>query len=229
MSERGRKRALPGTGQQPREDTAIRKNSIRSRPFVQHRLRSHFLHDRDMPGARISPNRYSVGPHRVCSRAACGTAERRGSSYRSGPRRSSRLARPFKVPSNHKLFVFLPGTGAPPAFYQLVQMEAAHLGYHVIGLMYMNDTPLAGVCPQSPDPETCYEQVRLQIITGSPQTGVVEVNQVNSIDNRLRGLRFSIWRPVTPARVGRNFSITACLCGRSSRWAVTRRAPGTPP
>src|SRR5947207_7804330 len=38
--------------------------------------------------------------------------------------------------SNHKLFVFLPGTGQNPSIFQLVQQEAARLGYHVIGLMY---------------------------------------------------------------------------------------------
>ena len=33
--------------------------------------------------------------------------------------------------TNHKLLVFMPGTGASPALYQLVQQEAARLG--VIG------------------------------------------------------------------------------------------------
>ena len=88
--------------------------------------------------------------------------------------------------SNHKLFVFLPGSFVPPSFYELVQAEGARLGYHVIGLMYVNDTPLAGLCPAQPDPQSCYENVRLQIITGSPQTGLVDVNRANSIENRLR-------------------------------------------
>src|SRR2546425_5050341 len=35
--------------------------------------------------------------------------------------------------TNHKLFVFMPGTGLTPAVYQLVQQEAARVGYHVIG------------------------------------------------------------------------------------------------
>ena len=34
--------------------------------------------------------------------------------------------------TNHKLFVFMPGTGLTPAVYQLVQQEAARVGYHVI-------------------------------------------------------------------------------------------------
>ena len=33
--------------------------------------------------------------------------------------------------SNHRLFVFLPGTGQNPSIFQLVQRDAARLGYHV--------------------------------------------------------------------------------------------------
>src|SRR3989442_14455156 len=56
--------------------------------------------------------------------------------------------------TNHKLFVFLPGTvvgsATPqrPAQFQLVQQEAARLGYHVIGLMYVNS---GGVGQGGPD------------------------------------------------------------------------------
>src|SRR5213592_2255327 len=40
---------------------------------------------------------------------------------------------------NHKLLVFMPGANGRPVQWQLVQQEAARLGYHVIGLMYQND------------------------------------------------------------------------------------------
>src|SRR2546430_1993180 len=49
--------------------------------------------------------------------------------------------------SNAKLFVFMAGTGGRPRGYQLVQQEAARLGYHVIGLMYQNNVAVADVCP----------------------------------------------------------------------------------
>jgi hypothetical protein len=90
--------------------------------------------------------------------------------------------------SNHKLLVFMPGTGLTPAVYQLVQQEAARLGYHVIGLMYPNSPGLAKVCPSDPDPATCYENSRLEIIDGIDRSPWVDVNAANSIDNRLTKL-----------------------------------------
>ncbi len=90
--------------------------------------------------------------------------------------------------SNHKLFVFLPGTGLTPAQYQLVQQEAARLGYHVIGLMYPNTPGLAKVCPNDPDPAACYENSRLEVIDGIDRSPWVDVNPANSIDNRLTKL-----------------------------------------
>src|SRR5256885_11955669 len=71
--------------------------------------------------------------------------------------------------TNHKLFVFLPGTvvgsATPqrPAQFQLVQQEAARLGYHVIGLMYVNSGGIAQACPTDPDPAACYENARLEV------------------------------------------------------------------
>lgn len=90
--------------------------------------------------------------------------------------------------SNHKLFVFLPGTGQNPSLYQLVQQEAARLGYHVIGLMYPNAGGAAKVCPTAPDPSACYENARLEIIDGIDRVAFLDVNVANSIDNRLTKL-----------------------------------------
>ena len=90
--------------------------------------------------------------------------------------------------TNHKLLVFLPGTGLTPAVYQLVQQEAARLGYHVIGLMYPNTPGLAKVCPTDPDPASCYENTRLEIIDGIDRSPLVDVNEANGIQNRLTRL-----------------------------------------
>src|SRR5438132_6369191 len=38
------------------------------------------------------------------------------------------------APTNHKLIVLLPGFDTIPTDMQLVQQEAARLGYHVVGL-----------------------------------------------------------------------------------------------
>src|SRR2546422_1550822 len=91
--------------------------------------------------------------------------------------------------SNHRLFVFLPGTGQNPSTFQLVQQEAARLGYHVIGLMYPNAGGLPKVCPTAPDPNACYQNSRLQIVDGIDRDGVIDVNVANSIDKRLTKLR----------------------------------------
>jgi len=91
--------------------------------------------------------------------------------------------------SNQKLFVFMPGAGQVPAMFQLVQQEAARLGYHVVGLSYV--TRLGGVvftCPIAPDPASCYENTRLEIVDGVDRSPLVDISQANSIDNRLTKL-----------------------------------------
>src|SRR6266704_2811841 len=52
---------------------------------------------------------------------------------------------------NPKLLVFLPGNNNQPAGWQLLEQEAARLGYHVIGLMYQNDVTVVQVCKNSPE------------------------------------------------------------------------------
>jgi len=90
--------------------------------------------------------------------------------------------------SNHKLFLFMPGANAIPRQFQLVEQEAARLGYHVIGLMYPNSVNLVGACSGVPDPNTCYENSRLEILDGTPLSSAVDVDTANSIDNRLTKL-----------------------------------------
>ena len=92
------------------------------------------------------------------------------------------------VRANHKLFVFLPGRGQRPAMFQLVQQEAARLGYHVIGLMYPNSVSVTTVCGGQPDPNACYENLHLEILDGIDRSAFVDVNEANSIDNRLTKL-----------------------------------------
>ena len=90
--------------------------------------------------------------------------------------------------SNHKLFVFMPGHGQRPAMFQHVPAEAARLGYHAIGLMYPNKVSVLGVCAGQPDPNTCYENVHLEIFDGVDRSPFVDVNTANSIENRLTKL-----------------------------------------
>jgi WD40 repeat protein len=90
--------------------------------------------------------------------------------------------------ARHKLFVLMPGTGQIPESFQLVEREAARLGYAVIGLSYLNSGGFAKVCPIAPDPAACYENSRLEVIDGIDRSPYVSVNPANSIDNRLTKL-----------------------------------------
>lgn len=92
---------------------------------------------------------------------------------------------------NGKLFVFLPGANNKPMDHQYFSGEAARAGYHVIGLMYRNDTAIEVVCPGNPD-ENCSSDMRHEILLGvDPPADIsknVTVNVANSIDYRLTKL-----------------------------------------
>jgi hypothetical protein len=86
-----------------------------------------------------------------------------------------------------RLFVFLPATGGRPAGTQLVQQEAARLGYHVIGLMYQNNVAVEAVCKGHPD-RNCSRDLRLEVVDGIDRSSFVAVTPPNSIENRLTKL-----------------------------------------
>jgi hypothetical protein len=92
------------------------------------------------------------------------------------------------APTNGQLFVYMPGTADVPANALLVQQMAARLGYHVIGLMYVDGTQIQGLCVGQPDPSTCSYDARFEILTGQDVSALVDVNVPNSIDNRLTKL-----------------------------------------
>jgi hypothetical protein len=86
--------------------------------------------------------------------------------------------------SNQLLLVFMPGTGGVPGSFQLLEQEAARLGYHVIGLMYPDAVNIGLLCTNSPD-TGCYEKARLEILDGVDRSDLIDVNAANSIDHRL--------------------------------------------
>lgn len=88
--------------------------------------------------------------------------------------------------AQNKLFVFLPGTGATPAGYQLISEEAAKSGNHVINLSYQNDiSPNSfGICPFSTD-ITCHGRFRAEVFDGIDRSSSVNVTPANSTQNRL--------------------------------------------
>lgn len=88
----------------------------------------------------------------------------------------------------NKLFVFFPGTNAPPRLYTKVLETAAEQGYHSIGLAYENEQAVNyDICtPQNvrKDPD-CQKNVRLEILDGKDRSPFVNVDRANSIENRL--------------------------------------------
>lgn len=86
----------------------------------------------------------------------------------------------------NKLFLFLPGTWAPPRAYTDIISAAALHGYHTISLDYPNLTEIdsAGVCGNSTDPN-CWGNYRSEVITGNDTSPYVSVSKVNSITQRL--------------------------------------------
>jgi hypothetical protein len=90
------------------------------------------------------------------------------------------------VPRRPKLVLFLPGFEGKPRCCQLLEGEAARLGYYVIGLMYPNEFTMSS-CAASPDPD-CAANIRLEILDGTDRSSALSVNPANSIDNRVTKL-----------------------------------------
>jgi hypothetical protein len=88
---------------------------------------------------------------------------------------------------NPRLLVFLPGTSNRPIDHQLIEQDAASLGYHVIGLMYQSNVGVDAICKGSSD-MNCSGDLRLEVLTGLDISRRVVVTPANGIDNRLTKL-----------------------------------------
>lgn len=91
------------------------------------------------------------------------------------------------VSPKNKLFVFLPGSFGFPERQKLITQQAAKLGYHAINLRYPNSWTIGELCGKIKNPD-CYGNIRLEILTGIDHSPLVQVNQANSIENRLVAL-----------------------------------------
>jgi len=91
--------------------------------------------------------------------------------------------------TRHQLFVFMPGAGSVSKDHQLVQKEAARVGYHSVGLTFATgaNRALGAMCgeKQPSEQEACYENSRLELLDGIDRSDVVNVDVPNSIYNRL--------------------------------------------
>ena len=90
-------------------------------------------------------------------------------------------------PSNDKLVVHLVGSFDNPANTQLFPSVAAKHGFKVINLKYPNGVATKLACQDSEDPD-CFLNFRQEIVFGIESSDEVEVDQNNSIVNRLEKL-----------------------------------------
>lgn len=97
-----------------------------------------------------------------------------------------------------KLFVFLPGTDpgylmnmqvpGGPEFYTELLRQAAAGGYHVLGLVYVNEVPINITCRNTAPIDRCRERVRLETILGEDlwDDPEVAVTPTESVIHRVR-------------------------------------------
>lgn len=94
------------------------------------------------------------------------------------------LARNSGAPQRGQLMVFFPGTGGTPFNYRSFTNVAADIGFHALGLTYVNDQAVNEICGPTANLD-CYGNVRLEIVDGTDRSALVTVNRQNSIENRL--------------------------------------------
>lgn len=89
-------------------------------------------------------------------------------------------------PRKNELVLFLPGKGYQATFYSGFVIQAGKQGYHALALKYVEDPGLdiQVPCGSSADND-CFENARLEGITGEDVSPIVGVNRTNSIENRL--------------------------------------------
>lgn len=86
------------------------------------------------------------------------------------------------VPSNHRLLLYLDGTGGHAEASLPFDRAFVRLGYHVIALDYENNV-VAASCVHSAS-SACFDSYRAAIVSGTPGSDKIRVDPANSILNR---------------------------------------------
>ena len=89
---------------------------------------------------------------------------------------------PLCTPKN-KLLLYMVGTINHPANDLYFTKLAANNGYHVISIVYENNTSAKSACFTEND-TTCYENFHKEVIFGTPVSNAVNVDSSHSIYNR---------------------------------------------
>lgn len=94
------------------------------------------------------------------------------------------------ITSINKLMILLPGNSGHPDQYKLFVQKAASLGYHAIGLQYVNPGGIfngGGKCEVSSDVDAFYK-ARLEMLTGTNSSVDIDVSVQNGIINRITSI-----------------------------------------
>lgn len=81
------------------------------------------------------------------------------------------------------LILMVPGTGGTAIHFKSLDSSYAAMGYHVLALDYVNQV-VTTVCSKSED-STCFDNFREEIFYGRPVSDKVEVDEQNSLLNRI--------------------------------------------
>jgi hypothetical protein len=87
------------------------------------------------------------------------------------------------MPRLHRLFLFLPGTGATPRNSRYILRTAAAMGYDAIGLDYVNNETVADLC--AGQNTYCNGDARAEIFYGQDYSNAVTVDSADGIRTRL--------------------------------------------
>lgn len=82
----------------------------------------------------------------------------------------------------NELILFVGGSFSVPENYNIVCESMASLGFDVISISYPNDVPAASLATSS-DP-LAFNHYRDEICFGNPVSDAVDVNELNSVNNR---------------------------------------------
>ena len=88
--------------------------------------------------------------------------------------------------SNGKLLLFIGGTNSETNKYLVLRRYAADLGFHVINLSYPNTVAAATLASSSDS--LAFDHFRQELCYGTPLSGAVAVDSLNSITTRLKKL-----------------------------------------
>ena len=108
-------------------------------------------------------------------------------------------------PANGLLLVSLGGTNSLPSDLEPFDRTAAELGYCAVGIDYPNQV-ISTACRDSTQMDA-FDHFRAEIVTGSPESDLIEVAPGNSVENRLtrllrqlaKGPEGSRWQPFLTA------------------------------